>query len=105
MRAHKKVVKASIRIRAVQDQYDKLRAAIDASPSEEMDDKLMQQLEQAPNVEKLTDELKVLQTRLQKLNWLEEQFGKSPLKSKKTMSVEDVQNSIPDGGKVVQYVL
>mmetsp|Transcript_24944 Transcript_24944/g.45973 ORF Transcript_24944/g.45973 Transcript_24944/m.45973 type:complete len:408 (-) Transcript_24944:7-1230(-) len=104
LRAHKKIGKVSTRIRAVEEQYGKLSVAIDGSSSEEEGDKLLQQLEQAPGVEQYKVELKELQTRLQKLNWLEEQFGKSPLKSKKELSVEDIHKLIPEGEQVVQYI-
>ena len=103
LRAHKKIGKVSTRIRAVEEQYGKLSVAIDGSSSEEEGDKLLQQLEQAPGVEQYKVELKDLQNRLQKLNWLEEQFGKSPLKSKKELSVEDIQK-LPEGEQVVQYI-
>lgn len=105
LRAHKKIGKVSTRIRAVEEQYKKLTDAIDASSSEEVDDKLLQQLEDAPSVEQYKVQMNELQTRLQKLNWLEEQFGKSPLKSKKELSVEDMQMLIPDGEQVVQIIL
>ncbi|KAL7532559.1 hypothetical protein ACHAXR_009596 [Thalassiosira sp. AJA248-18] len=104
LRTHKKIGKASTRVRAAEEQYAKLRVAIDASASDEMDDKLLQQLEQAPNVKQHKEELEELRSRLQKLNWLEEQFGKSPLKSKKKLSVEDIQTMIPEGAQVVQYI-
>eukprot|EP00584_Thalassiosira_punctigera_P024915 CAMPEP_0172557302 /NCGR_PEP_ID=MMETSP1067-20121228/72535_1 /TAXON_ID=265564 ORGANISM="Thalassiosira punctigera, Strain Tpunct2005C2" /NCGR_SAMPLE_ID=MMETSP1067 /ASSEMBLY_ACC=CAM_ASM_000444 /LENGTH=305 /DNA_ID=CAMNT_0013346357 /DNA_START=23 /DNA_END=936 /DNA_ORIENTATION=+ len=104
LRAHKMVGKVSVRIRAAEEQYDRLRLAIDESSSDEMDERLMQQMEQAPNVEQYQLEMKELQDRLQKLNWLEERFGKSPLKSKKTMSAEEMRESIPEGGQVARYV-
>mmetsp|Transcript_21851 Transcript_21851/g.46147 ORF Transcript_21851/g.46147 Transcript_21851/m.46147 type:complete len:412 (+) Transcript_21851:83-1318(+) len=105
LRAHKKVGKVSTRIRAAEAQYEKLRVAIDESTSEELDEKLMQQLEQAPNVEQYKVQMKELQDRLQKLNWLEEQFSKSPLKSKKVLPVEDLKTLSPEGEQVLQYVL
>ena len=105
LRTHKKIGKASTRVRAAEEQIDKLRVAIDASESDEVDEKLLQKLEDAPNVEQYKVELKELQTRLQQLNWLEEQFGKSPLKSKKNLSSEDMQTTIPQGEKVLQYIL
>ncbi|KAL7525423.1 hypothetical protein ACHAWF_001355, partial [Thalassiosira exigua] len=104
LRTHKKIGKASTRLRAAEEQYDKLRVAMDASPTEELDEELLQRLEQAPNVEQFASELEELRARLKKLNWLEDQFGKSPLKRKKTLSVEDLQKLVPDGAQVVQYV-
>jgi len=104
LRSHKKVGKVSTRIRAVEQQYEKLRLAMDESNSEEEDDKLLQQLEEAPGVEQYKQEMQELQTRLQKLNWLEEQFAKAPWKSKKgQLSVEDMLQ-LSEGEQVVQYV-
>ncbi|KAL9187750.1 hypothetical protein ACHAXT_006128 [Thalassiosira profunda] len=104
LRTLKKIGKASTRIRAAEEQYEKLRVAIDENADEEMDEKLMQQLEAAPNVEQFKTELTELQSRLQKLNWLEEQFAKAPLKSKKHLSIEELQK-MPEGAQVVEYVV
>jgi predicted ribosome quality control (RQC) complex YloA/Tae2 family protein len=102
-RAIKKVGKVSARVRYAEEQLEKLRAEIDASTSEEVDDELLNKLENAPNIEVHKKEMAELQSRLQKLNWLEEQFVKSPLKGKKVMSREDLQkNEI--GSQVVEYV-
>ena len=73
--------------------------------SEEEEDKLLQQLEQAPDIQTFKTDLKVLQDRLQKLNWLEEQFNKAPLKSKKQVSVDDLEELYTDGSQVVQYII
>ena len=110
LRTHKKIGKVSTRIRSAEEQYDKFRAAIDASESsssvsEEEEDKLLQQLEQAPDIQTFKTDLKVLQDRLQKLNWLEEQFNKAPLKSKKQVSVDDLEELYTDGSQVVQYII
>ena len=106
LRTHKKIGKVSTRIRGAEEQYEKLRVAIDTSSSEDMDEQLLQQLEQAPNVGQHKDELSELKNRLKQLNWLEEQFAKPPLKSKKQqISVEDLQNLSPEGAQVVRYVL
>lgn len=105
LRTHKKIGKASTRIRATEEQYEKLRSAIDAAEGGDDDDKLLQQLEQAPNIQQYQQDLKELQDRLQKLNWLEEQFGKSPLKSKKQLSIEDLETLSAEGTQVVQYIL
>jgi hypothetical protein len=104
LRAHKKIGKVATRIRAAEEQYKRLNAAIDASSSEEVDENLLQQLEDAPGVEQYKMQMNELQTRLKKLNWLEEQFSKSPLKSKKQLSVEEIQMLTPDGEQVVQII-
>jgi predicted ribosome quality control (RQC) complex YloA/Tae2 family protein len=102
-RAHKKVGKVSARVRYAEEQLEKLRAEIDASSSEEVDDELLNKLENAPNIEDHRKEMAELQSRLQKLNWLEEQFAQSPLKGKKIMSLEELQK-IEIGSQVVEYV-
>lgn len=106
LRTIKKCGKASTKIRAAEDQYEKLRVAIDeseGSSDEEANDELLAQLERAPNVEQFRTELSELQGKLKKLNWLEEQFSKSPLKSKKNLLVEDLIK-LPEGAQVAQYV-
>ena len=105
LRAHKKIEKASARIRGAEEQYNKLRAAIDASPSDKFDERLLQQMEQAPNVEQYKKEMSELQHRLRELNWLEEQFNKPPLKSKKQLTIDEMAKLTPEGARVVQYVL
>ena len=108
LRTHKKIDKASSRIRGAEEQYNKLRLAIDACSADNgVDDKLLQQLEEAPNVELYRQELKGLQDRLQKLNWLGEVFNNTPLKNKKELSFDEIQNIVPndEGGQVVQYIL
>ena len=110
LRTHKKIGKVSTRIRGAEEQYDKLRAAIDASESsssvsEEEEDKLLQQLEQAPDIQTFKDDLKDLQDRLQKLNWLEEQFNKAPFKSKKQLSIDELEELYTEGAQVVQYII
>ncbi len=107
LRTHKKIDKASTRIRGAEEQYNKLRLAIDACPSDYgVDDKLLQQLEQAPSVELYKQELRDLQDRLQKLNWLQEQLNKSPLKNKKELSFDEILNIVPnEGAQVTQYIL
>jgi hypothetical protein len=107
LRTHKKIDKASTRIRGAEEQYNKLRLAIDANSSDDgVDEKLMQQLEQAPNVEQYKQELKELQDRLQKLNWLEVQFNIPPLKSKKELSYDELEKLVPnEGGQIIQYIL
>ena len=102
-RAIKKVGKVSARIRYAEEQYDKLKTEIDASTSEEVDDELLNKLENAPDIEDYRKEMAHLQSRLKKLNWLEEQFAQSPLKGKKNMSLEDLQK-IEIGSTVVEYV-
>ena len=108
LRIHKKIGKASTRIRYADEQYEKLRVAIDTNQDETMDDKLLQQLEEAPNIQQFKNDLQQLQNRLQKLNWLEEQFSKPPLKSKKQLSSNDLLSSElygEEGRKVLEYVL
>ena len=110
LRTHKKIGKVSTRIRSAEEQYDKLRVAIDASESsssvsEEEEDKLLQQLEQAPDIQTFKDDLTDLQDRLQKLNWLEEQFNKAPLKSKKQLSIDELEALYTEGAQVVQYII
>jgi len=102
-RALKKIGKVATRIRAVEDQYSKLNEAIDANSSEEMEDKLLQQLEDAPSVAVYKEQMEELQARLQKLNWLEEQFGKPTWKNKKMLSAEDIE-LLSDGERVVQII-
>jgi len=102
-RTHKKVGKVSARIRYAEVQLEKLRAEINANSSEEVDDTLLNKLENAPNIEEYQKEMTELQSRLQKLNWLEEQLALPPLKGKKAMSLEDLRK-IAIGSQVVEYV-
>lgn len=102
-RTIKKVGKVSARVRYAEEQYEKLKAEIDASTSEEVDDELLEKLENAPNVEDHRKEMAELQSRLRKLNWLEEHLAKSPLKGKKIMSLEDLQKT-EIGSQLVEYV-
>lgn len=102
-RTIKKVGKVSARVRYAEEQYEKLKAEIDASSSEEVDDELLNKLENAPNIEDHRKEMAELQSRLRKLNWLEEHLAKSPLKGKKIMTLEDLRkNEI--GSQLVEYV-
>eukprot|EP00577_Skeletonema_sp_RCC1716_P012383 CAMPEP_0113435280 /NCGR_PEP_ID=MMETSP0013_2-20120614/36190_1 /TAXON_ID=2843 ORGANISM="Skeletonema costatum, Strain 1716" /NCGR_SAMPLE_ID=MMETSP0013_2 /ASSEMBLY_ACC=CAM_ASM_000158 /LENGTH=382 /DNA_ID=CAMNT_0000325641 /DNA_START=31 /DNA_END=1176 /DNA_ORIENTATION=- /assembly_acc=CAM_ASM_000158 len=87
-RSIKKVGKVSARVRYAEEQLEKLKAEIDASASEEVDDELLEKLENAPNIEDHRKEMAELQSRLRKLNWLEEHLAKSPLKGKK-IEVDD----------------
>jgi len=105
MRAHKKIGKVATRIRGAEEKYAKLLKEIDTISNDQVDDNLLQQMEQAPDVAPHKEEMKELQSRLQKLNYLEEQFGKSPLKSKKLLSLEDLQTVSQEGGQILQYVL
>jgi hypothetical protein len=105
LRTHKKIEKASTRIRGAEEQYDKLRVAMDGSSSDEVDEKILQQLEHAPNVEQYKDEMSDLQQRLQKLNWLEGQFNNPPLKGKKQLTIDELEKLFPEGARVVEYVL
>eukprot|EP00984_Skeletonema_dohrnii_P016673 scaffold7457_cov128-Skeletonema_dohrnii-CCMP3373.AAC.1 len=102
-RSIKKVGKVSARVRYAEEQLEKLKAEIDASASEEVDDELLEKLENAPNIEDHRKEMAELQSRLRKLNWLEEHFAKSPLKGKKIMTLEDLQKT-EIGLQVVEYV-
>ena len=108
LRTHKKIEKASTRIRGAEEQYDKLRAAaVDASSplNEEVDERLLQQMEEAPNLEQYKKEMLELQHRLRQLNWLEEQFNTPPLKSKKKLTIDEISKLTPEGARVVQCVL
>jgi len=102
-RSIKKVGKVSARVRYAEEQLEKLKAEIDASASEEVDDELLEKLENAPNIEDHRKEMAELQSRLRKLNWLEEHLAKSPLKGKKIMTLEDLQKT-EIGSQVVEYV-
>ena len=109
LRTHKKIGKASTRIQAAKDQWKELRAAMEDTPSDQIDEELMQQLEKAPSttlLEQYQSELKELQANLQKLNWLEEQFARPPLNKKKILSVDDMRNPIvvPDGWRIAEYI-
>ena len=105
LRTRKKIEKASTRIRGAEEQYDKLRAAIDDSPSEEVDERLLQQMEEAPNLEQYKKEMSELQHRLRQLNWLEEQFNAPPLKNKKKLTIDEMSRLAPEGARVAQIVL
>ena len=102
-RTIKKVGKVSARVRYAEEQLEKLKAEIDASASDEVDDELLEKLENAPNIEDHRKEMTELQSRLRKLNWLEEHLAKSPLKGKKIMSLEDLQKT-EIGSQLVEYV-
>ena len=102
-RTIKKVGKVSARVRYAEEELEKLKAEIDASSSEEVDDELLNKLENAPNIEDHRKEMADLQSRLRKLNWLEEHLAKSPLKGKKIMKLEDLQKT-EIGSQVVEFV-
>ena len=103
LRTHKKIGKAGVRVRAAEDQYERLRLRIDEGDTE-MDDELLKQLEDSPNLEEMQSDLQQLKDRLRKLTWLEEQFSSAPLKSKKSLMASELR-SIPDIGPVViEYV-
>ena len=102
-RTVKKVGKVSARVRYAEEELEKLKAEIDASSSEEVDDELLTKLENAPNIEDIRKEMAELQSRLRKLNWLEEYLAKSPLKGKKIMALEDLKKT-EIGTQVVEYV-
>jgi len=91
LRTHKKIGKVSTRIRSVEQQYETLRLAIDNAKegNDDEEEKLLQQLEQAPDINIHKVELDELQSRLKKLNYLEEQYTKLPLlkKSKQLLPV------------------
>ena len=102
-RTIKKVGKVSARVRYAEEELDKLKAEIDASTSEEVDDELLNKLENSPNIEDHRKEMVELQSRLRKLNWLDEHLAKSPLKGKQIMTLEDLQKT-EIGLQVVEYV-
>ncbi len=105
LRTRKKIEKASNRIRGAEEQYEKLRASIDASSPDEVDEGLLQQMERAPNVEQHEREMSELQHRLRKLNWLEEQFNAPSLRGKKQLTIDEMEKLAPEGARVVRYVL
>lgn len=113
LRTHKKIGNVSTRIRSAEEQYDKLRSDTSSGGVEGgVDEKLGQQMEQAPNIEQYKQELTDLQSRLQKLNWLDEQINQlsSIIKgSKKHVTVQVIQNSTAkfsslDGARIVQLI-
>ena len=110
LRTHKKIGKVSTRIRDVEQQYDTLRLAIDNAKGgdDDEEEKLLQQLEQAPDINIHKAELHELQSRLQKLNYLEEQYTKLPLlKKSKELSISNVSNLDKDHEihTVIKYII
>ena len=109
LRTHKKIGKVSSRIRGVEQQYDTLRLAIDNTKGGDDDEeKLLQQLEQAPDINIHKAELHELQSRLKKLNYLEEQYTKLPLlKKSKELSISNVSNLDKDHEihTVIKYII
>lgn len=106
LRTHKKIGNVSTRIRNAEEQYDKVRVAMDArSLDDVLDEALLQRMEHTPNMEQYQQELSDLQARLQKLNWLEGQFNNPALKSKRQLTMEELTKLGPDGVRVVQYIL
>jgi hypothetical protein len=98
LRTHKKIGTVSTRIRSAEDRYDKLR-----EEGRVLDEKLLQQMEQAPDIEQYKVELTNLQSRLQKLNWLDEQLNQ--MKGKKQVTVEELRSSsILDGVRIIQLI-
>jgi hypothetical protein len=105
LRTVKKIGKVSVRIQAVQDQLAKVRAAIDAA--QQVDEALLEQLEQSPSETSLKEhenDLVSLQSRLQQLNWLEEQFNNSPLKKKSTLTASELLKLTDAGEQILQYI-
>ena len=97
LRTHKKIGTVSTRIRSAEERYDDLREG------RVLDEKLLQQMEQSPSIEQYKVELTNLQSRLQKLNWLDEHLHR--LKSKKQATVEELQSSSSlDGVRIVQLI-
>ena len=110
LRTHKKIGKVSTRIRDVEQQYDTLRLAIDNAKGgdDDEEEKLLQQLEQAPDINIHKAELHELQSRLKKLNYLEEQYTKLPLlKKSKELSISNVSNLDKDHEihTVIKYII
>jgi predicted ribosome quality control (RQC) complex YloA/Tae2 family protein len=111
LRTHKKIGKVSTRIRAAEDQLQKIRLAIDENTSMDMDDELMKQLESAPStfdMEAYQEELEELQCMLQKLNWLEEQLNTPPLSKKKSLlTADEITTLLPKdnvGQQIMDYI-
>jgi hypothetical protein len=84
-------------IRSAEEQYDKVRVAMDARSDVVDDTLLLQRMELTPN------NMEQLQARLQKLNWLEEQFNNPPLKSKRQLTIDELTKLGSDGARVVSY--
>lgn len=104
LRTVKKIGKASVRLKATQDRLAKARAAIEEN--QEVDDALLEQLEQAPSettLKEYENDLSYLQTRLQKLNWLEEQFNTPPLKKKGDLTSDQLLELTDVGEQILQY--
>lgn len=111
LRTHKKIGKVSTRIRNVEQQYETLRLAIDnvKETDDDEEEKLLKQLEQAPDINIHKAELYELQSRLKKLNYLEEQYTKLPLlkKSKQLSISNDVSKFDKDHEihTVIKYII
>ena len=111
LRTHKKIGKVSTRIRGVEQQYETLRLAIDNATEgddDQEEEKLLQQLEQAPDINIHKAELHELQSRLKKLNYIEEQYAKLPLlKKSKELSISNVSNLDKDHEihTVIKYII
>jgi predicted ribosome quality control (RQC) complex YloA/Tae2 family protein len=72
-----------------------------------VDEKLLQQMEQAPNIEQYKDELVNLQSRLEKLNWLDEQFNQMKSNKKQVVTAQELQkmgSSSIDGVRIIQLI-
>mmetsp|Transcript_8643 Transcript_8643/g.18461 ORF Transcript_8643/g.18461 Transcript_8643/m.18461 type:complete len:458 (+) Transcript_8643:129-1502(+) len=103
LRTHKKIGKASARLRGAQESLDRLRQEImeqehdnsrDDDNSEQSEEILMQKLENAPTTQQMEEyqnELSELQARLSKLNYLEEKLSSPPLHKKKILSMQDME--------------
>lgn len=105
LRTIKKIGKVSVRIQAAEDQLAKVRAIMEKS--QDVDDELMKQLEQAPSDAIMSGhkkELADLQLRLEQLNWLEEQFSNPPLKKKGSLTSDELLKLTDAGEQIMQYI-
>ncbi|KAL3765911.1 hypothetical protein ACHAWO_007598 [Cyclotella atomus] len=105
LRTIKKIGKVSVRIQAAEDQLAKVRAIMEKS--QDVDDELMKQLEQAPSDAIMSGhkkELADLQLRLEQLNWLEEQFNNPPLKKKGSLTSDELLKLTDAGEQIMQYI-
>eukprot|EP01082_Thalassiosira_pseudonana_P002605 g3527.t1 g3527 contig12:2254144-2255408(+) len=98
LRTHKKIGKVSTRIRAAEDQLQKIRLAIDENTSMDMDDELMKQLESAPStfdMEAYQEELEELQYNVgqQIMDYIEELDANKNKEQEKQQRIEqDIRN-------------
>jgi hypothetical protein len=72
-----------------------------------VDNALLEQMEQSPSetsLEEHQNDLIALQSRVQQLNWLEEQFNNSPLKKKSTLTAPELLKLTDKGEQILKYI-